>query len=486
MKLKSLFLGSATAVGLSTGAFAADLATVVSSFDVCENLGMSGLTISSSDDCLQISGGVTYEFNWGDYNVAHPLTAPVVSKAGFRDIMDNGNTGVADQNLDWRSRLDWWLQFVGAASSDFGTAKAVIKLADNDHQDATGTNETVVQDTTEDNAYVKEAYVSIGDTTKIVAGRRDSSVYQDGDDEPFGFIGMFNSDGVDKGVNVFDYNVTVAGLPVGGRSVLPLKNHVIQLYHTIGDSGVTVSAGLENLFGANNVVGNGTAGTAVGTIAYAGDSFTGHISAAAGGILDGTIEDWKMHAGATATLDNFKIRGAFSGGSVGSGTLTSWNGLLSGEATFDMFTISAGIEGGVASGFTTFGTWAGVAAPVAGDVVQWGGNLTASAAVTDTVTIAAGFRWIESDANDVYTTIGPDTATWHAALKLIAKVTETLTATGEVGYYDIGNSLSTENPFYGSAELAWAPGGQFTSSVKGEVNSLGAYKATFKAAKTFD
>src|SRR3954463_1058751 len=66
MKLKSLILGSVAAAGLSTGAFAADLG-VLTSLDVCDSLGISGLTISSDTNCLQISGGVSYEFNWGDY-----------------------------------------------------------------------------------------------------------------------------------------------------------------------------------------------------------------------------------------------------------------------------------------------------------------------------------------------------------------------------------------------------------------------------------
>ena len=44
MKLKSLLLGSVAAAGLSTGAFAADLASVVSSFDVCEQTSAVGLT----------------------------------------------------------------------------------------------------------------------------------------------------------------------------------------------------------------------------------------------------------------------------------------------------------------------------------------------------------------------------------------------------------------------------------------------------------
>jgi len=42
-----------------------------------------------------------------------------------------------------------------------------------------------------------------------------------------------------------------------------------------------------------------------------------------------------------------------------------------------------------------------------------------------------------------------------------------------------------ENTYYGAASVGWAPGGGFTSSLKGEVYSDGAYRATFSAAKNF-
>lgn len=42
------------------------LATDARALDTCDALGLSGLTISS-DEPLQISGGVNYEFRWGDY-----------------------------------------------------------------------------------------------------------------------------------------------------------------------------------------------------------------------------------------------------------------------------------------------------------------------------------------------------------------------------------------------------------------------------------
>jgi hypothetical protein len=470
MKLKSLFLGSVTAVGLSSGAFAADLATVVSSFDVCENLGMSGLTISSSDDCLQISGKVSYEFNWGDYAGTQTILNYLNYTRSSATVMDND--GTAPSTLDWGSDVDWWLQFVGAAQSDFGTAKAVIKFEQNDDEIDVENEGIATAESAGVAINVKEAYVSVGDTTQLVAGRRDTSVFQTGDDEPFNFLGLFHNEAVDDGVNA-----------LSGR--LDTKGHVIQLYHAIGDTGITVSAGLENLQNDNGAgqgsiaaahtfatpnVTDGKAGTAVGTIAYAGDNFVGHASMAAGGVLDGYIEDWKAHVGGTATFDNFKVRGAFAAASstVGGATWTEWNGMVTASATFDMFTLAGSLEAAhqELAGTTTD---------------QWGGGASASAAVTDEVTLTGGFRWYDTD------TTTANTETWQAALQLVAKLTETLTATGEVGYYDVGTAISTTaDNYYGALELAWEPGGQFNASIKGEVNSLGGYKATFKASKQFD
>ena len=308
---------------------------------------------------------------------------------------------------------------------------------------------------------------------EIVAGNRDTSVFLEDDDAPFGFIGTFHSDAVDPGVGVLKDHVI-------------LKGDVIQLYHTVGDSGLTVSAGLENLNSGgttahgvvpalNAVAANdqaAAAGTLVGTVAYASDALVGHISVGAGGILDGTVEDWKIHAGFTGTFDAFKVRGALAGGSstVAGVTATAWNGLVSAEAKFDMFTLAAAFE---ASNLTRG----------ASNVTQWGGSVTGSAAVTDQVTIEAGFRWYDSDTSTA------NSESYQAALRLIAALTETLKLTGEVGYYSVGSAIPAvraDGAFYGSAELAWTPGGQFTSSIKGEMNSLGGYKATFKASKKFD
>ncbi|MGB3337649.1 MAG: hypothetical protein WBA73_10760, partial [Devosia sp.] len=129
MKLKSLILGSIAAAGLSTAGFAADLG-VLTSLDVCDELGLSGLTISSDTNCLQISGEVKYEFSWGNFNEANIIASPLGGALGTLNI-DNPSD-VVGSDSDWESRVQSWLKFVGTAGSDFGPASAVLKIKHDD------------------------------------------------------------------------------------------------------------------------------------------------------------------------------------------------------------------------------------------------------------------------------------------------------------------------------------------------------------------
>ena len=76
---------------------------------------------------------------------------------------------------------------------------------------------------------------------------------------------------------------------------------------------------------------------------------------------------------------------------------------------------------------------------------------------------------------------------WRVEAGLSAAVTETITLSAAAGFESstaAGGTLSGTSDFYGTAGLAWAPGGGFTSSSSLTVNSLGGYKAVFKAAKS--
>jgi hypothetical protein len=439
MKIKSLLLGSVAAAGLSTGAFAADLG-VLTSLDVCDALGLSGLTISSDTNCLQITGEVKYAFEWGDYS---PEIVVVSTEDG--DV----TVPTSDHEYDWDSRVDAWLKFVATADSDFGPAQAVIKLKAVQRRGYEGGAAVTGSDT--DGVILDEGYVSIGDSTILMAGKK-STIMKLGDDEPLNFLGLFNSSEVDKGV-IWSKVGDGAGDHLGDGG------HVIQIVSDLGN-GVSAGIGLENL----NDATVDEAGTLVGVVSYAGDGISAHVTAAAGGILDGVVENWGIHAGFAGTFDVVKFVAAIAADDTG-----YYNALASVSASFDMFTLAlsgevaadrvAGTE--TTTGDTDFGV---------------GGSI--GAAVTDGVKINLGARAYH-DAS------GPDG--WQAAVELVAAVTETITLTAEVGAFGNDDGVSNDaDTMYGAATAAWAPGGGFTSSLKGEVYGNGAYKATFKAAKTFE
>jgi len=355
MKIRSLLLGSIAATGLATAGYAADLG-VVTSLDVCDELGLSGLTISSDDNCLQITGNVKFEYDWGDY-------APATLYANFANNTGNvydviNDNAVLDSNAD----VDAWLQFVATADSDFGPATATIKLISEN-----------INGNVDQTVGIDKAWVGIGDTTMLMAGYK-SSIFNNGDDAPLNYLGLFNSSSVNTGVGF-----ATTGAATGGD--------VIQVVSNLGN-GVSVGGGLEDLgAGGGNL-------TAVGVLSYAGDGITAHVSTA----ID-TAAAWKIHAGFTGTWDPVTVVGAVSADDTG-----YWNALGSVAAKFDMFTLAASGE-------------------AASD--GWGVGGSAKAEVTDGVTINLGGRyWV--GAQTVY----------QVEAGLSALVTETITLTAAVGATD--------------------------------------------------
>ena len=229
MKLKSLILGSVAAAGLSTAGFAADLG-VLTSLDVCDELGLSGLTISSDTNCLQISGEVKYQFDWGNWKGSDAIAQ--TQFLGNVNV-DAPNTAAGVSN-DWDSRVQSYLKFVGTAGSDFGPASVVVTVKEVQHQ--ISTNGLVAAGGDNKAINFDEAYVQVGDTTVLTAGKR-GSIFNKGDDEPFNFTGLFLSQRADTGV-VADENADGITPKRGG--------HVIQLWTNIGE-GLIAKIGLENL-----------------------------------------------------------------------------------------------------------------------------------------------------------------------------------------------------------------------------------------------
>ena len=493
MKVRSLLLGSIAAAGLSTGAYAADLG-VLTSLDVCDALGISGLTIASSSNCLSITGGVSYTFTWGDYGTtlraysADNVGANPANNAPFGDVTVLSSNG----DLDWDSTVSAWIQFVGAAASDFGTAKAVIGLEQIAHRRVRDLGDPTNGPDGTDGLHFNEAYVSIGDTTVIMAGMRkqgvQGSIANVGDDAAYGWLQTFNSQTVEGS------GVLIEGTDDDSR----FGGHAIQIVSDLGN-GFSIGASLENLNSitplqirynddidtpnvtpagggtvSGNNAGDGTdfAGTALGVINYKGDGVTAHLTAGAFGVLDGDVDAWFVHAGASGTFDMFKLRGAF-GYEQDVGNDYIFNALVSAEATFDIFTLSAAFDT-VMSDDADF------------DDPNYGAVISGKFAVTDTVSLNLAGRWTH---NENHAAGAEDT--YHVAAQLVAAVTETIKLTGEIGGYfnDGGFPVHTGGAvtsiYYGSLEAAWNPGGGFTASLKGEATSEEGYRATFKAAKSF-
>ncbi|SDG71347.1 porin [Pelagibacterium luteolum] len=281
MKLKSLLLGSAAVLALSTGAQAADPIAEFVSLGVCDAYGISGLTIESDDTCLSISGSVEYTFETGNYG------------AGFGSPTD----------FFTDSLVEWQLLFEATTQTDAGAATAVIRLNDGT-ENANG----------DINPEIERAYVSFGDTTVITAGRIGSIFDTVILDRSYGAL---NFDELDKG----DLANSVA---TGG--------HGIQIESLIAD-GFSVLVGLENLqvddgFAPNNE--NGTAGLAV---AYDNGGISGEVGVLLGDIFD-SADQVNYYARVMAEFDAFSVRGGVVADDTG-----DWIATIGAGATFDMFSL---------------------------------------------------------------------------------------------------------------------------------------------------
>ncbi|RDE09007.1 porin [Pelagibacterium lacus] len=361
MKLKSLLLGSAAVLALSTGAQAADPIASFVSLGVCDAYGITGLTIESDDTCLKISGNVSYE-----YRITH--------WDGLGTFYDNG------------AGVEWQLLFEATTQTDAGAAKAVLRL-----NDVPGTHGGDVR--------IERAFVSFGDTTVITAGRIGSlfdtviltSIYGSRHED---FIDFWNFDNSEP-----DKSWLVNEVATGGTG--------IQVESLIAD-GFSVLVALEDL------EDDGTAGLA---IAYDANGIEAEAGILVGDIYNNLVADpVNFYLRASADFDNFTVRGGFVADDTG-----YWLATIGADATFDMFSLKVdalfdedgdwGIfgEGSFAATDTidvfvgaAYNDWVGGAS----DFTVYGG---AEFDVTETISARAQIGYIEFNpggANFVYGELG--------------------------------------------------------------------------------
>lgn len=432
MKVKSLFLGSAAAVALSSGAMAADPIGVA--LDTCSMLNITGLTVSSESNCLKFSGEVEYEFV---YDLSYD------SAIGAADGVDNSS-----------SDLDWEFTMEATADSDFGPAKAVIILSDQDYATRSASFGGTVISGNYDGVNVKEAFVSIGDQTVITAGKTGSIANED-DDESFGYFEQEFAD-----IDSIDFDVTA------GVRLFSVGGHVIQVSHDAGN-GVSVSVGLEHLEGANfGLSGTRNFGSLVGVVAVDQDWGTAHFTIVADDILRNTTTDqpWLVHTGATFNAtDDLKLRAAAQLWND-SANNSNWRLLGASEYTFDMFTLALAVGGNRIA--TTDNWWV---------------ELSGSAEVTEGVkfTLAYMYDSVDSSISNTYTQ--------KVAAEVEADVSDNMTLTAGVEH-EITTVLGTSTDDTDlSLKLAWEPGGGYEASVGIKADTDGDdTRLTAKFSKEFE
>jgi hypothetical protein len=422
------------------GVFAATLCGCASAADagapgleICDISGTGGLALAGSETCVTISGSTTYEFSWGNTLAAlDVIGANGLAYSGDFVTVDNpGTTG--PKSLDWDSEIEAYLEVVEQTVSDAGPASAHLRLYF-DHEIEVEDEITVNTDDRE--LSLDRAFVAIGDQTILTAGVA-GSIVNTGDDEPLDWLGTFNSEAVDAGV-AFD-NTDGGDYDTGDAA--------IQLVTALG-SGVIAGIGLESLDGD---------GSAVGLLSYENETLTAHLSLIAGDILDATFADFALHAGATLDLDTLSLRAALAANDTG-----WWNGLVSLETIFDIVTLAATVD--------------------ATSEREIGASASVEIAASSGVTFDAGLRWLDSD-----TAIADDDGL-EAAAAISTALGETLILTGTVGHLATGRAAvnGTRSIWYVDLEASWAPTYDFSMTLGGRANTLGAYSTTFNAEKSFE
>lgn len=287
MKIKTLILSTVAAAGLSTGAMAADLGTVITSLDICDAQGASGLTISGTNNCLVISGSVSYSLTYGELGT------------------DTGDA-VADATLDWQSVVETSLTFAATSDTDVGAATASMTLGSTETRSESGLSDTG------SNVTVTSAFVNIGGSGAFLQ------------------VGSGTVPADVAGHESGDHLWTAAGPTTGDHYIF-----------TSFDLGNSVAASL-SLEGAVGPAASAVDGTVVGTLAYDAAGFSAFVTGAAGGLFAATAITWAAEAGVAYSDDMYSA--ALAGFYDSS---TAWGAAASLGWAYDIWTL--GLDAGVSA-----------------------------------------------------------------------------------------------------------------------------------------
>lgn len=185
MKLKSIMLGTAASLVMTTGAFAADaltdtvVPTAVDYVKVCDAFGSGFFVIPGMETCLKIGGRV---------------------RTGFEYLEDNVQVGPNDFDDSYRWFANGRIDFDARTASDFGTVRSFFRIeSENDR-----------------NAVISQAFIQVG---YLTAGYSDGDTVFNDD----ALYGNFYDDGYGAPGNGLQLNVVVddlgGGFFVGGQVI---------------------------------------------------------------------------------------------------------------------------------------------------------------------------------------------------------------------------------------------------------------------------
>ncbi|MBH0237046.1 porin [Methylobrevis albus] len=190
MKLKSIMLGTAASLVMTTGAFAADaltdtvVPTAVDYVKVCDAFGAGFFVIPGMETCLKIGGRV---------------------RTGFEYLEDNVFLGLdANGNERWDDSYRWFangrIDFDARTASDFGTVRSFFRIESEPDR----------------NAVISQAFIQVG---YLTAGYSDGDTVFNDD----ALYGNFYDDGYGAPGNGLQLNVVVddlgGGFFVGGQVI---------------------------------------------------------------------------------------------------------------------------------------------------------------------------------------------------------------------------------------------------------------------------
>lgn len=408
MKIKSLLLGSAAAVAMSPAVVAGGAPSLG---DICNELDIIGVTISSTDTCLQISGTYDFEIEFNNYPY---------------------NSGTNDDELNFEVDVfEVTLGFLATQASDYGLAQFYLEFLyggdsfadDNGIVNLTGA--PVYPD-----VVFGEAWVSAAGFTAGVKSDLDDET----GDEVFSYLGLRTQEDED---GLFDGSGDFASKDNDSE-----YHFLAQFTRELG-TGIDVTVSLEDLDDTLEDSGPDIAAQ----IEFGGPfMFSGLVFAELSDIYGNTSVDSELNIRGILNFDiddygKVRLAAAYEDNADGNSGVDNWHVLASFETMIDVVTLAVSAE---IAQVDTDGNDTAVTAANDTDSDFWSVGASVGFEVADGVELLVGGYYGDDDID------GND---WQAGIKANIDLADDLVLSLEALSFE--ENTSSVNSI--SSELTWEP-----------------------------